>query len=142
MGSRWRLLSPHMTYAPCSFHGGGRFQLEVPEHVLRKNQPADYESKSQRKGFRRFHTQTIVELVEELTDAEEKLEKLQGDEMRKLFEKFDHSRDIWAAAVRECSHVSPECMHGISNDSPRVFRLCVSGGDRCGAWPCLTPCAL
>lgn len=81
--------------------GAYRYQIEVPEHVVKKQQPADYESKSCKKGWRRFHTATIKDMLEQLLEAEEKLERLQRDEMRKLFEKFDHSRDVWAAAVRE-----------------------------------------
>ena len=76
-----------------------RFQLEVPEGVLRKGQPADYEAKSSKKGCRRFHTPRIRTLLEELGEAEAQLAEAQRDEMRRLFEKFDQDRPLWAAAV-------------------------------------------
>jgi len=90
-----------------------RYQLEVPDYVLKKNQPVDYEAKSSKKGWRRFHTETIRAMLEELIAAEDKLQELQRDEMRKLFEKFDHSRDVWAAAVRRRGSVP-------YNDCPRL----------------------
>lgn len=76
-----------------------RFQLEVPEAVLRKGQPADYEAKSSKKGCRRFHTPRIRALLEELGEAEAHLAEAQRDEMRRLFEKFDQDRPLWTAAV-------------------------------------------
>lgn len=76
-----------------------RFQLEVPEAILRRGQPADYEAKSSKKGCRRFHTPRIRELLEELGDAEASLSEAQRQEMRRLFENFDHDRQLWTTAV-------------------------------------------
>lgn len=76
-----------------------RFQLEVPEAILRRGQPADYEAKSSKKGCRRFHTPRIRELLEELGDAEASLSEAQRHEMRRLFEKFDQDRQLWTTAV-------------------------------------------
>jgi hypothetical protein len=56
----------------------------------------------QRKGWRRFLTDEITELVAELAEAEERLAEAQRDEMRRLFEKFDQSRDLWTVTVRVC----------------------------------------
>jgi DNA mismatch repair protein MSH6 len=75
--------------------------LEIPESVLkRQGCPAEYESKSSKKGWKRFHTPRIKELLESLVEAEERLAEAQKDEMRRLFEKFDTSREVWSAAVR------------------------------------------
>jgi len=41
----------------------GSYQLEVPESVLKRGQPADYEAKSAKKGWRRFHTPEIRRMV-------------------------------------------------------------------------------
>jgi hypothetical protein len=83
-----------------SWCAGGRYQLEVPEYVLKRSQPAEYSVKSKKKGYLRFYSPNITQLLERLAQADEQLVEAQRDEMRRLFERFDKSRDTWAAAVR------------------------------------------
>ena len=52
------------------FHSNkDRYQLEVPEAVLAKHQPDHYELTSRRKGFRRFWTPQIKEMLETLKEV-------------------------------------------------------------------------
>jgi len=43
-----------------------RYQIEVPESVLKRHQPDHYELTSRRKGVRRFWTPELREMLEEL----------------------------------------------------------------------------
>lgn len=71
------------------FLGKNRYQLEIPESVLARNTPAEYELQSSKKGFKRYWTAEIVQLHEKLTDAEERRDSSLKDTMRKVFHQFD-----------------------------------------------------
>ncbi|CAM9678906.1 unnamed protein product [Choristocarpus tenellus] len=83
-----------------------RYQLEVPEKVLAKHgQPKGYEIKSKKKGWKRFWNSFIKEKLQELAEAEQRLDDAQKDQMRRIFAKFDQHGELWAAAVRSLAHV-------------------------------------
>ena len=69
--------------------GRNRFQLEVPESVVSRHAPQEYELKSQRKGFRRYWTQTIEQLLQQLVEMETQRDDALKDTMRTLFHSFD-----------------------------------------------------
>lgn len=69
--------------------GRNRFQLEVPEGVVSKHAPEEYELKSQRKGFRRYWTHTIEQLLQQLVDMETQRDDALKDTMRTIFHSFD-----------------------------------------------------
>ena len=75
-----------------------RFQLEVPMAQCNKV-PSDWSSKSQKKTHRRYWTPRIEELLAELTESETRLADAQGDTLRRIFDKFDESRDVWRSAL-------------------------------------------
>nr|CCA22891.1 PREDICTED: similar to G/T mismatch binding protein p [Albugo laibachii Nc14] len=77
-----------------------RYQLEIPEEAITSKQPKEYELKSRRKGFKRFHTPKIRKLLAELTRTEEKREEALKDQMRRIFHKFDENHIEWVQAVR------------------------------------------
>jgi len=45
--------------------------------------------KSQKKGYKRFYTDFIEGLIEELVDAEERRDSALQDTLRNIFNKFD-----------------------------------------------------
>lgn len=66
-----------------------RYQLEVPESAIHaRGAPDDYQLKSQRKGFRRYWTKNIEELLESLVEYEEQRDSALKDTMRAVFHKF------------------------------------------------------
>jgi len=69
--------------------GRNRYQLEVPESVVSKHAPEEYELKSQRKGFRRYWTQNIGRLLQQLIDMETQRDDALKDTMRMIFHSFD-----------------------------------------------------
>ena len=69
--------------------GRNRFQLEVPESVGSKRAPEEYELKSQRKGYRRYWTHTIEQLLQQLVDMETQRDDALKDTMRTIFYSFD-----------------------------------------------------
>ncbi|KAI9908695.1 hypothetical protein PsorP6_004096 [Peronosclerospora sorghi] len=76
-----------------------RYQLEVPESALSK-QPKEYELKSRKKGYKRFHTPTICGLLKRLAAAESQKEEALKDQTRRIFHKFDEDYKYWMKAVQ------------------------------------------
>ncbi|RLN20472.1 hypothetical protein BBO99_00000598 [Phytophthora kernoviae] len=76
-----------------------RYQLEVPESALSK-QPKEYELKSRKKGYKRFHTPTIRSLLKRLAAAEDLKEEALKDQTRRIFHKFDEDYKYWMKAVQ------------------------------------------
>uniref|UniRef100_S4RVU6 DNA mismatch repair protein n=1 Tax=Petromyzon marinus TaxID=7757 RepID=S4RVU6_PETMA len=83
------------------YWGTGRncFQMEVPDAVAQRNTPEEYQLKSTKKGFRRFHSPEIERLMALLSDAEERRDIAMRDCMRRLFYNFDASYKQWSAAM-------------------------------------------
>ncbi|KAF1335483.1 DNA mismatch repair protein msh6, partial [Globisporangium splendens] len=77
-----------------------RFQLEVPESAVSSRQPKEYELKSRKKGYKRFHTPTIRGLLAQLVAAETRKEEALKDQMRKVFHRFDEDYKYWMKAVQ------------------------------------------
>uniref|UniRef100_K3W7B0 DNA mismatch repair protein n=1 Tax=Globisporangium ultimum (strain ATCC 200006 / CBS 805.95 / DAOM BR144) TaxID=431595 RepID=K3W7B0_GLOUD len=77
-----------------------RFQLEVPESAVSSKQPKEYELKSRKKGYKRFHTPTIRGLLAQLVAAETRKEEALKDQMRKVFHRFDGDYKYWLKAVQ------------------------------------------
>ncbi|OQR93852.1 DNA mismatch repair protein Msh6 [Achlya hypogyna] len=77
-----------------------RFQLEVPESALGAKQPREYELKSKKKGYKRFHTPEVRALLARLMAAEDKKEAALKDQTRKMFATFDKHYASWLAAVQ------------------------------------------
>jgi len=68
--------------------GRNRYQLEIPEAALSRHTPDDYELKSQKKGFRRYWTNQIQEMLQRLINAEDQRDAALKDTMRALFQSF------------------------------------------------------
>ncbi|TYZ58124.1 hypothetical protein PybrP1_011678 [[Pythium] brassicae (nom. inval.)] len=77
-----------------------RFQLEVPESAVSTKQPKEYELKSRKKGYKRFHTPRIRDLLAQLAAAEARKDEALRDQMRKVFHKFDADYKYWMKAVQ------------------------------------------
>lgn len=77
-----------------------RFQLEIPESAVQSKQPKEYELKSRKKGYKRFHTPTIRDLLARLTRAEDRKTEALKDQMRRIFHKFDEDYRYWMKAVQ------------------------------------------
>lgn len=80
--------------------GKNRYQLEIPESALRSSPPNDYHLKSQKKGFKRYSSDEVDELNEQLTTAEESRDAALKDTMRNIFNQFDKEYSKWETAVR------------------------------------------
>ncbi|KPM06281.1 DNA mismatch repair protein Msh6-like protein [Sarcoptes scabiei] len=78
-----------------------RYMMEVPDSVASKLSRSEekYELKSARKGFKRFHTDALIELVGVLEEAEQKRTMILGDIFRRLLAKFDSDFEQWQKAI-------------------------------------------
>ncbi|KAF0691035.1 Aste57867_17647 [Aphanomyces stellatus] len=78
-----------------------RYQLEVPDSAVATKQPKEYDLKSKKKGFKRFHTQFIRDCLARLQAAEERKEAALKDTARRMFANFDASYLEWKQAVHQ-----------------------------------------
>ncbi|KIH66746.1 MutS domain I protein [Ancylostoma duodenale] len=70
--------------------GKNRFQMEIAESV---NPPRSYELKSRRKGFGRYTTEELDELIENVFKAEAYKDQQRDDATRRVFSDFDSRFD-------------------------------------------------
>ena len=68
--------------------GRNRYQLEIPESALSRQAPEEYELKSQKKGFRRYWTSDIEDMLRNLVTAEEHRDEALNNTMRTVFHSF------------------------------------------------------
>ena len=69
--------------------GRNRYQLEVPDSFTGKLNGSTYVLQSQRKGYKRYYTSDIKDMVAVLTEAEEKRDAALKDTTRGMFSEFD-----------------------------------------------------
>lgn len=81
--------------------GKNRYQLEIPESVISRNLPEEYELRSSRKGYKRYWTKEIERMLAAMVSAEERRDAALKDCMRRLFYNFDKNSKDWQTAV-EC----------------------------------------
>ncbi|KAG9414908.1 DNA mismatch repair protein msh6 [Aphanomyces cochlioides] len=89
-----------------------RYQLEVPESAVASKQPAEYDLKSKKKGFKRFHTKYIRDCLSRLSAAEDRREAALKDSARRMFAKFDESYSEWKQAVHQLAIL--DCLMSLS----------------------------
>ncbi|ETV71121.1 hypothetical protein H257_13519 [Aphanomyces astaci] len=89
-----------------------RFQLEVPESAVAAKQPPEYELKSKKKGYKRFHTKFIRDCLQRLAVAEERREAALKDTARRMFANFDKSYADWKRAVHQLAVL--DCLMSLS----------------------------
>ncbi|CAF1298843.1 unnamed protein product [Adineta ricciae] len=71
-----------------------RYAMEIPESACR-NLDDDYELMSSRKGFKRYYTSELRELIDALTESEKKKELALKDTTSSLFRHFDGHHDTF-----------------------------------------------
>lgn len=78
--------------------GKEHYQIEIPESLLAKV-PQDYEARSSRKGFRRFWTPKIKQLLQDLADAQGQREASLRGILQGLIRQFCEHHSIWHGIV-------------------------------------------
>ncbi|KAH7428809.1 hypothetical protein KP509_09G018600 [Ceratopteris richardii] len=79
--------------------GKDRYQLEIPES-LQSKVPHDYQVESQKKGFRRYSTSTVKQLLSELVYEEECKEVALKNIMQGLLTHFCKDYTSWLMVIR------------------------------------------
>jgi DNA mismatch repair protein MSH6 len=91
------------------------YQIEVPESAVKRGEPAEYELKSKKKGWKRYYTPFIVDLLAELETQKKLAEELKKDQLRKLFFKFDQLYHKWDEGLRCLSQL--DCLIALAEIS-------------------------
>uniref|UniRef100_A0A8R1XT22 DNA mismatch repair protein n=1 Tax=Onchocerca volvulus TaxID=6282 RepID=A0A8R1XT22_ONCVO len=83
-----------------NFFGSGRsrYQLEIPEKIA-ENLGHEFELKSSRKGYKRMVTDELVKLVKDLDEAENQLDIIRHDIMRRVFADFGDRSIKWTMVI-------------------------------------------
>ncbi|OTF82360.1 DNA mismatch repair protein Msh6-like protein [Euroglyphus maynei] len=78
-----------------------RYLLEVPDSCESKisKWKEKFELKSSRKGYKRYHTAKLIEMIEQLEAAENEKQILLGDIFRRLLARFDQDYMNWRQAI-------------------------------------------
>ncbi|XP_067666471.1 DNA mismatch repair protein Msh6-like [Haliotis asinina] len=71
-----------------------RYQMEIPE-VAWKRVPMEYEVMSSKKGWKRYRTPDIEDMLADLTEAEDRKDTALKDTMRRVFYSFDERHKKW-----------------------------------------------
>ncbi|XP_076349800.1 LOW QUALITY PROTEIN: DNA mismatch repair protein Msh6-like [Tachypleus tridentatus] len=84
-----------------TYFGSGktRYQLEVPDSAV-KHATDHYELQSQKKGYKRYWTPEVKNLLAKLINAEECRDAALQDIMRRIFATFDTHYEKWESAVQ------------------------------------------
>uniref|UniRef100_A0A0N4ZMM9 DNA mismatch repair protein n=1 Tax=Parastrongyloides trichosuri TaxID=131310 RepID=A0A0N4ZMM9_PARTI len=91
--------------------GKNRYHIEVPDSDVKKL-PSDFNSQGKIKGWQRFTSTKSLELVGELTKAEQNKELVRSDISRKIYYAFDVKREKWYNGVRKMSYL--DCLLSLS----------------------------
>lgn len=78
--------------------GKEHYQIEIPESMLAKV-PQEYEARSSRKGFRRFWTPKVKQLLPDLADAQAQREASLRGILQGLIRQFCEHHSIWNGIV-------------------------------------------
>ena len=89
-----------------------RYELEIPENVVKDNRPKDYILTTSKKGFLRFHTKEIVENVKKLEELEEELRGLTGKLNSEIFKVFYNQREVITNFISVVSEI--DCLTSLA----------------------------
>ena len=100
-----------------------RYELEIPvEYVEGSLKPCGFEFTSKKKGYERFITQRIRDLVKELEETEEKLKSLLGVYICFVFQYFHSFHEIWDQFIRGLAQL--DCLCSLSLVSCSNEKMC------------------
>jgi DNA mismatch repair protein MSH6 len=99
-----------------------RYELEVPENIVTGNKkPSDYKLTTSRKGFLRYHTNHILELLKQLEDAEDKLKQ----EITKfnfiLFKQFYEKNRVFDDYIKNIAEL--DCLCALATIAINVYKF-------------------
>lgn len=89
-----------------------RYELEIPENIVKDNRPKDYILTTSKKGFLRYHTKEIVENVKKLEELEEELRVLTGKLNSEIFKIFYNQRDVITSFINVVSEI--DCLTSLA----------------------------
>ncbi|XP_042298035.1 DNA mismatch repair protein Msh6 isoform X1 [Sceloporus undulatus] len=81
--------------------GKNRYQMEIAETAVPRDLPDEYVLKSSRKGYKRYWTKDIEQMLTDIVNAEDRRDAAQKACMKRLFYDFDKNSRDWQTAV-EC----------------------------------------
>ena len=82
-----------------------RYELEIPENIVKDNRPKEYILTTSKKGFLRFHTKEIIDNVNKLEELEEQLKYFTGKLNKEIFKIFYNQKNTITSFINAVSEI-------------------------------------
>ena len=89
-----------------------KYELEIPEEIIKKNKPNNYILTTSKKGYLRFHTQEILNNIKKLEECSEKIKELSKNLNKILFENFYSKHEILQNYIEKISEI--DCLTNLA----------------------------
>ena len=89
-----------------------RFELEVPENVVKDNRPKEYILTTSKKGFMRFHTKEIIDNVNKLEEVEEKIKIFTSKLNSEILKIFYGQKNIITSFINSVAEI--DCLTSLA----------------------------
>ncbi|CAD8056618.1 unnamed protein product [Paramecium sonneborni] len=101
-------------------HTKFRYEIEIPDELIQKSKPEDFEFTSSRQGYKRYINQDIKDLVFDLEQAEE-LKKLQLAVFGNfIFKHFHQNQHVWDSLIKILNELDALCSLSVFGDTSEV----------------------
>ncbi|CAD8048051.1 unnamed protein product [Paramecium primaurelia] len=98
-------------------HTKFRYEIEIPDELVEKSKPDDFEFTSSRQGYKRYITKEIKDLVTELEQAEE-LKKQQLNAFGNfIFKHFQSNQYVWDSLIKILNELDALCSLSVFGDT-------------------------
>ncbi|CAD8059529.1 unnamed protein product [Paramecium sonneborni] len=126
-------------------HTKFRYEIEIPDELVQKSKPEDFEFTSSRQGYKRYINQDIKDLVSELEQAEE-LKKQQLTVFGNfIFKHFQQNQYVWDSLIKIINELDALCSLSVFGDTsegkmtlPKFTNEKIKLVIKEGKHPCLT----
>ncbi|CAK58417.1 unnamed protein product (macronuclear) [Paramecium tetraurelia] len=98
-------------------HAKFRYEIEIPDELVQKSKPEDFEFTSSRQGYKRYLTQEIKDLVTELEQAEETKKQQLTAFGNFIFKHFHSNQHVWDSLIKILNELDALCSLSVYGDT-------------------------
>ena len=89
-----------------------KYELEIPEEIIKKNKQDNYILTTSKKGYLRYHTPEILENIKKLEECSEKIKDLANNLNNVLFENFYSKHEILTNYIESVAEI--DCLSNLA----------------------------
>ncbi|CAD8137335.1 unnamed protein product [Paramecium octaurelia] len=98
-------------------HTKFRYEVEVPDELVAKSKPEDFEFTSSRQGYKRYITKEIKDMVTELEQAEELKKQQLNCFGNFIFKHFQSNQSVWDTLIKILNELDALCSLSVFGDT-------------------------